>query len=110
MGKGDKKTRRGKLFQGSFGVRRPKKSSRKAPPVPSPKIKVSATREAKPAKEMKEKEPIAVVPVKEAPEVVETPAAKEAAPAKTPKSTVAKKETKPRKSPPKTEHETKDKV
>jgi 30S ribosomal protein S31 len=24
MGKGDKKTRRGKLFQGSFGVRRPK--------------------------------------------------------------------------------------
>lgn len=24
MGKGDKKTRRGKLFMGSFGVRRPK--------------------------------------------------------------------------------------
>jgi 30S ribosomal protein S31 len=26
MGKGDKKTRRGKLFMGSFGVRRPKPS------------------------------------------------------------------------------------
>jgi 30S ribosomal protein S31 len=29
MGKGDKKTRRGKLFQGSFGVRRRKKASEK---------------------------------------------------------------------------------
>ncbi len=26
MGKGDKKTRRGKIFSGSFGVRRPKKA------------------------------------------------------------------------------------
>jgi ribosomal small subunit protein bTHX len=26
MGKGDRKTRRGKLFMGSFGVRRPKPS------------------------------------------------------------------------------------
>ncbi len=26
MGKGDKKTRRGKIFQGSFGNTRPKKS------------------------------------------------------------------------------------
>jgi 30S ribosomal protein S31 len=29
MGKGDKKTRRGKLFQGSFGVRRRKKKAAK---------------------------------------------------------------------------------
>ncbi len=29
MGKGDKKTRRGKFFQGSFGVRRPSKQNRK---------------------------------------------------------------------------------
>ena len=29
MGKGDKKTRRGKLFKGSYGVRRRKKSSQK---------------------------------------------------------------------------------
>jgi ribosomal small subunit protein bTHX len=28
MGKGDIKTRRGKLFNGSFGVRRPRKISR----------------------------------------------------------------------------------
>jgi ribosomal small subunit protein bTHX len=28
MGKGDKKTRRGKLFQGSFGVRRRRKSEK----------------------------------------------------------------------------------
>ncbi len=31
MGKGDKKTRRGKLFQGSFGVRRPKNKPVAAP-------------------------------------------------------------------------------
>ncbi|MCX6225105.1 MAG: 30S ribosomal protein THX [Bacteroidia bacterium] len=29
MGKGDKKTRRGKLFMGSFGVSRPKKTDTK---------------------------------------------------------------------------------
>jgi ribosomal small subunit protein bTHX len=29
MGKGDKKTRRGKLFMGSFGVTRPKKTDAK---------------------------------------------------------------------------------
>jgi len=30
MGKGDRKTRRGKLFKGSYGVRRRKKSSQKS--------------------------------------------------------------------------------
>jgi len=29
MGKGDKKTRRGKLFMGSYGVSRPKKTDTK---------------------------------------------------------------------------------
>jgi len=29
MGKGDKKTRRGKLFMGSYGVSRPKKNDAK---------------------------------------------------------------------------------
>jgi 30S ribosomal protein S31 len=29
MGKGDKKTRRGKLFMGSYGVRRPKAGHKK---------------------------------------------------------------------------------
>jgi ribosomal small subunit protein bTHX len=41
MGKGDKKTRRGKLFQGSFGVRRRKKKIIHAAPEATqpPKIK-----------------------------------------------------------------------
>jgi 30S ribosomal protein S31 len=35
MGKGDKKTRRGKLFMGSYGVRRPKAGKKKdIKPVP----------------------------------------------------------------------------
>jgi 30S ribosomal protein S31 len=57
MGKGDKKSRRGKLFQGSYGVRRRKK---KNSPVAKPVAAVEketevktvkpATPEAKPAK------------------------------------------------------------
>lgn len=38
MGKGDKKTRRGKLFSKSYGVTRPKnKNKRKNKPDPKPK-------------------------------------------------------------------------
>ena len=37
MGKGDKKTRRGKLFMGSYGVRRPKKTFKKYDPDAKPK-------------------------------------------------------------------------
>ncbi|MFP4059244.1 MAG: 30S ribosomal protein THX [Bacteroidales bacterium] len=33
MGKGDRKTRRGKLFRGSRGVRRPSKKKKDALPV-----------------------------------------------------------------------------
>ncbi len=33
MGKGDKKSRRGKLFSGSFGVRRPRKKKKVIAPV-----------------------------------------------------------------------------
>jgi len=29
MGKGDRKTRRGKLFKGTYGVRRPRKKDKK---------------------------------------------------------------------------------
>ncbi len=32
MGKGDKKTKRGKLFMGSYGVSRPKKADKPAKP------------------------------------------------------------------------------
>ena len=50
MGKGDKKTRRGKLFQGSFGVRRPKNK-----PVASPVVvKNTKEKEAKEVKAVKE--------------------------------------------------------
>ncbi|MCD6332277.1 MAG: 30S ribosomal protein THX [Bacteroidales bacterium] len=31
MGKGDKKTRRGKLFSGTYGVRRPRKKTQSTP-------------------------------------------------------------------------------
>jgi 30S ribosomal protein S31 len=48
MGKGDKKTRRGKLFQGSFGVRRPK--NKVAAPVAGKNIKEKEVKEVKEAK------------------------------------------------------------
>jgi len=69
MGKGDKKTRRGKLFQGSFGVRRPKNK-----PVAAP-VAVKA------AKEKEVKEVKATVHEVKAPKAA--PAKKEAKPKKT---------------------------
>lgn len=45
MGKGDKRTRRGKIFAGSFGKTRPKSNGKKAGPVA----------EAAPAKKTKSK-------------------------------------------------------
>jgi 30S ribosomal protein S31 len=71
MGKGDKKTRRGKLFQGSFGVRRPKNKT-VAVPVAAKAVKV------KEVKEVKEAKPVA-------------------AEVKAPKAAPAKKEPKPKK-------------
>ena len=54
MGKGDKKTRRGKIFQGSFGVRRRKNKDSNTAPVVSlpPKAKEvkAAAPEVKPPK------------------------------------------------------------
>jgi len=35
MGKGDKKTRRGKIWRGSFGVRRPKAKNVRPKPTPA---------------------------------------------------------------------------
>ena len=34
MGKGDKRTRRGKIFKGSYGKTRPHKDSKKRKPAP----------------------------------------------------------------------------
>ncbi|HXN10092.1 MAG TPA: 30S ribosomal protein THX [Steroidobacteraceae bacterium] len=33
MGKGDRKTRRGKIYRGSFGKSRPKDPAKKSPPA-----------------------------------------------------------------------------
>ena len=35
MGKGDQRSRRGKIWRGTFGKRRPKKSKETAKPVPA---------------------------------------------------------------------------
>jgi 30S ribosomal protein S31 len=79
MGKGDKKTKRGKLFQGSYGIRRPKKSVKKTSvnplPVKTAEVKdavkeVKDTKEVKDIREVKEakapRQPKAEAPVKAA--------------------------------------------
>jgi 30S ribosomal protein S31 len=92
MGKGDKKSKRGKILMGSYGVRRPRKTSVHQVPV-------KAVAEEKPVKAQKEKpagKPKAVVeevkveaPLIEAPaEEIEKPAKKKPAP----KAKAAKKE------------------
>ncbi len=65
MGKGDKKTRRGKILMGSHGVRRPRrKHGRNIPLV--------ALKEEKPAASIKEKAPAKPKPPKEE-QQVDTP-------------------------------------
>lgn len=65
MGKGDKKTKRGKILMGSHGVRRPRRKHERIVPL-------VALKEEKPAEAIKEKAPAKPKPVKE--EVkVETP-------------------------------------
>lgn len=58
MGNGDKKTKRGKLFMGSFGVTRPKKGStatvKPSVAVPPPPPTEKAVKEVKKEKEVKE--------------------------------------------------------
>jgi 30S ribosomal protein S31 len=54
MGKGDKKSRRGKLFMGSFGITRPRKKKKtvkveKVEPAPAPVVKTKPAVKAKPA-------------------------------------------------------------
>lgn len=73
MGKGDKKTKKGKISNGSYGVTRKKKDSAKIVVKPKPKKEAAVKKE---------------VPVEKA-----KPVAKKSAPAKetTAKKTVAKK-------------------
>ena len=67
MGKGDIKTRRGKLFNGSFGKRRPaKKAKNKASVVNKPLVKETKPKAAgKPVTEKKEPPKKAVKETKE---------------------------------------------
>jgi 30S ribosomal protein S31 len=68
MGKGDKKTRRGKLFQGSYGVRRRRRKG---------KIKVSPKVVAAQSKPVEVNKPVKVAEVKNVKkEVKEPPVAK----------------------------------
>ena len=54
MGKGDKKTRRGKIIIGTFGVRRRRKKDGKQEIKPSVAIITKEVKEKKPAKEKAE--------------------------------------------------------
>lgn len=66
MGKGDKKTKRGKIVRGSYGVRRPKKKHDAYKPVVKKEEKVIATKIE--TEEPKEKKPAATkAPAKKAP-------------------------------------------
>jgi 30S ribosomal protein S31 len=62
MGKGDKKSRRGKLFQGSFGVRRPKHKKKvvvkpgSIAPIETPPVIEVPVEEKKPKRATKKKE------------------------------------------------------
>jgi 30S ribosomal protein S31 len=75
MGKGDKKSRRGKIILGTYGVRRRRKKDNK-PEIKPEIIKVKEVKEKKPVKE--KKEAVEVKEVKEVHEVKETKVAKEA--------------------------------
>lgn len=58
MGKGDQKTRRGKIVRGSYGKRRPRKATAAhvvAPPKPVEEVKAEVKKEKKPAKIKAEK-------------------------------------------------------
>jgi ribosomal small subunit protein bTHX len=96
MGKGDKKSKRGKLFKGSYGVRRRKN------PVKSVSVILPSDGKPKVAKEVNEVKEVKQVKVpkevKEVKPVKETKAAKVTAPVKAPKTnTAARKEDKPKK-------------
>ena len=58
MGKGDRKTKKGKIVKGTFGVRRPKKRSSAPKPkeVAKPAKKAPAKAKKKPAKKEEKKE------------------------------------------------------
>ncbi|HCU18403.1 MAG TPA: 30S ribosomal protein THX, partial [Bacteroidales bacterium] len=58
MGKGDKKTRRGKIILGTFGVRRRRKKADKPGIMPLKAVKEKEVKEKKAVKEKKEVKPV----------------------------------------------------
>lgn len=54
MGKGDKKTRRGKIFQGSYGVLRPKKKAGYVPMIAKAEIPKEDSLKIKPEEVLQE--------------------------------------------------------
>jgi len=89
MGKGDKKTRRGKIIIGTFGVRRRRKKADKQEIKPSIVTSTKEVKEKKPVKEKAE-----VKEVKAAAEVKDVKTAKEKAAPKASKAPKAVKEKK----------------
>jgi ribosomal small subunit protein bTHX len=76
MGKGDKKSKRGKIILGSFGVRRRKKAGKNVPPsLPKGTVKQENTSAAATPAEVKAPKPARTVK----PRTAEKPAAKPAA-------------------------------
>jgi 30S ribosomal protein S31 len=59
MGKGDQKTRRGKLFAGSYGVRRPRKKQTNVFIPSKPVVKAETKVEPEPKAKAKAKPPVA---------------------------------------------------
>ncbi len=90
MGKGDKKTKRGKIVAGSYGVRRPKKKKTTYKPTAKAVIKKTET-VAKPVKDTTEKK---VAPKKAAPKKA-VPAVKQESKAKKPAAKAAEKKATP---------------
>ena len=86
MGKGDKKSRRGKIILGTFGVRRLRKKDDKPVVKPVPVTVGSELKESKPAKEKSE-----VKEIKPVAETRETKAVKEKVSVKAPKPAKEKK-------------------
>jgi 30S ribosomal protein S31 len=86
MGKGDKKSRRGKIIIGTYGVRRRKKKLSASEVKPEIKVKEVKLRDKKPLKEKKE--------IKEVKEVKEVKEIKNKKENKEPKAPIEKKEVK----------------
>lgn len=72
MGKGDQKSKRGKITIGSYGVRRPRKAAKKVLAAPVVDKKVEKPEVAPEVKEVKEAKEVKVAAPKRKPKATET--------------------------------------